>query len=430
MKWPLLILWGSLAGGSGGAATFHCDPVKGGPDGDGSAERPWGRIEEVVAAGRIRFYDAEGRCANPSAPCGPGDTLLLRSGWHGVIHIRRGYNERPITIAAEPGHTPQVGWVEIDEGANWVVRGLAISPSLAPQPLERPPPYLVMLGEHGGEQSHDLVIEDCFVYTALDSSKWGAAEWLHAANGIWLGRRGRGHAARNNYVLNTRFGIALCAPGCVAEGNVVANFSADGIRITRDEQAARFNVVKNVFVSARDGDPNHDDGIQAFLFNVGRGTLRKAVVEGNIILERETDGLPLPNSLQGIGFFDGPLVEFVVRDNVVGVTAYHGITLGDARDCLIEGNTCYGANPTAGRPWIMVGRKRRDPVGNTVRNNWAPAFHLKDDAQVKAENNRKATHAIFAQRLEALADRINKLYGAVHPVARRPRLEPRRKRGG
>jgi len=30
----------------------------------------------------------------------------------------------------------------------------------------------------------------------------------------------------------------------VAEGNVVANFSADGIRVTRDGQTVQYNVIK------------------------------------------------------------------------------------------------------------------------------------------------------------------------------------------
>lgn len=85
--------------------------------------------------------------SNPTAPVKPGDILLLRSGWHGVIRLSGGYNESPITIAADPGHTPQVGWVEIGEGRNWRAKGLTVSPSLSPVPLDRPPRHLVMLGE-------------------------------------------------------------------------------------------------------------------------------------------------------------------------------------------------------------------------------------------------------------------------------------------
>ncbi len=217
------------------AATYYCDPIKGSMQGDGSAEHPWRTIEEVTRAKLIQLCDQQGKPANPNAPVKPGDTVLLRSGWHGALSIARGYNQRSITIAAAPGQAPQVGWVEIGEGKNWIVRGLTVSPSLAPAPLAKVPHELVSLGESGGEDSADLVVEDCFVYSVLETTNWTGKDWVEKpASGIWLGRHGKHHVARNNYVLNTRFGIQLCAPDCVAEGNVVANFSADGMRATRD----------------------------------------------------------------------------------------------------------------------------------------------------------------------------------------------------
>jgi len=75
-----LLLLGSLAH----ATTFYCDPIHGSPGGDGSGERPWGPIEQVLQARLIQFRDRAGQPANPEAPVKPGDTLLLRSGWHGI----------------------------------------------------------------------------------------------------------------------------------------------------------------------------------------------------------------------------------------------------------------------------------------------------------------------------------------------------------
>lgn len=424
-------------------ATFRCDPVKGDPAGDGSAERPWRTIAEVISARLIRLADADGRVIDPTAPVQPGDTVLLRSGWHGVLRIPRGYNDRPITIAAEEGHRPQVGWIEIGEGRNWVVRGLTVSPSLSPVPLERPPRRLVVLGERGGDRggegSSGLVIEDCFVYSVLDASAWTAKDWIEeASSGIWLGRHGRAHVARNNYVLNTRFGIELCAPECLCEGNVVSGFSADGIRATRDGQVVRHNVIKNNHVGAKDGDDNHDDGIQVFLFNVGTGTVRGLTISGNIIIAREKDGLPFPNPLQGIGCFDGPLVGFKVEGNVVWVNHWHGVSLYDAQGCTIANNVCYGrrGDGTISRemrpgrrgagepqPWVMLGQKRNAARGNTVRNNLAHSYDLRADAEVTAEDNLPVSAASFEQRLDALRASIDAEFGRVHPTARLPRLE-------
>ena len=404
---------------------FYCDPINGNMQSDGSAEHPWRTIEEVIEAGLIQLCDRQGKPANPNAPVRPGDTVLLRSGWHGVLSISTGYNQQPITIAAAPGQAPQVGWVEIGGGQNWIVRGLIVSPSLAPIPLARVPHELVSLGERGGEDSADLVVEDCFVFSVLDTTNWTGKDWVEKpASGIWLGRHGKHHVARNNYVLNTRFGIQLCAPDCVAEGNVVANFSADGMRATRDGQVLQYNVIKNNFVGSRDGDDNHDDGIQVFLFNVGTGTVRDVTLRGNIIIARETDGLPLLNPLQGIGCFDGPLVHFLVEDNVVCVNHYHGISLYDAQYCTIQDNICFSRWADRARPWIMLGQKKNQAGGNTVRDNLAHSYNFKADAQVKAERNEEVTRATFHQKLSALRSLIDAKFGALHPTAKRPRLEP------
>ncbi len=406
-------------------ASFYCDPATGSPQGDGSAARPWRTIEEVLQARLIQLCDRRGKPANPDAPVKPGDTVLLRSGWHGVIRIANGYNEQPITIAADRGHTPQVGWIEIGEGRKWRVKGLTVSPSLAPVAGGRAPRELVTLGERGGEESAELVVEDCFVYSVLDTRAWTGKDWVEKpASGIWLGRHGKAHVARNNYVLNTRFGINLCAPDCLAEGNVVANFSADGIRVTRDGQIVQYNVIKNNFVGARDGDNNHDDGIQVFLFNVGTGTVRDVTLRGNLIIARETDGLPFPNPLQGIGCFDGPLVHFLVESNVVCVNHYHGVSLYDAQGCTVQDNACFSRWPDRARPWVMLGQKKKQALGNTVRNNLAHSFNFKADAEVKAGNNRAGTEAEFQQKKLELAALIDAKFGKQHPVAQRFRLEP------
>lgn len=405
-------------------ATFYCDPANGSVKGDGSAKHPWGTVEEVVRAGLIEVLDQQGKSGNPDAPVKSGDTVLLRSGWHGILRINGGYNDRPITIAAAPGERPELGWIDIGQGRNWILRGLVVSPSLAPSPLGSVPHSLVMLGERGDEQNAGLVVEDCFIYSQLDTTGWTGKDWVEKpSSGIWLGRNGKRHVARNNYVLNTRFGIQLCAPESVAEGNVVDSFSADGMRLTRDGQVAQYNIIKNNFVSARDGDENHDDGIQVFLFNAGTGTVRDITLRGNIIMARERDGLPFPNGLQGIGCFDGPLVGFLVERNVVVVNHYHGISLYDAQGCTIQDNTCFSRWPSRGRPWVMLGQKKNQAAGNTVRNNFAHSFDFKADRAVQAQNNEVVTEAVFNPSMAALVKSIKTKFGQTHVAAKRARLQ-------
>jgi hypothetical protein len=395
---------------------------------DGSTERPWRTLEEVLAAKRVQLCGPDGKPSNPDAPVRPGDTVLLRSGYHGEIRIASGYNDRFVTLAADKGHAPQAGLVEIGEGRRWIVRGLTVSPSLAPAPPARPPDSLVVLGERGGEESAELVVEDCFVYSVRDASAWTARDWIHKpASGIWLGRYGKGHVARNNYVLNTRFGINLCAPDVLCEGNVVANFSADGIRVTRDGQTVQYNVVKDVYVSDKDGDDNHDDGIQAFLFNKGTGTLRGVTVRGNLIVNHEDPRQPFPNDMQGIGFFDGPLVDFLVEKNVVWTDHWHGVSVYDGQGCRILDNACFAQTKRGGaKPWVMLGQKQKLARGNTVKNNMAHSFDFRADASVVQENNVTVKAEAFYQRLAELEAFIGAKFGKIHPVAKLPRLEMKR----
>ena len=165
---------------------FYCDPAKGSLGGDGSSARPWRTIEEVRAARLIELREAGGTSVNPDAPVKPGATVFLRSGWHGILRVPKGYNDQFITICADAAHTPQVGRIEIGEGRKWLVKGLTVSPALAPVPLARlPTRHMVVLGERGGEQSAELIVEDCFIYSVLDTAGWTAKDWVDKPAAAW-----------------------------------------------------------------------------------------------------------------------------------------------------------------------------------------------------------------------------------------------------
>lgn len=388
----------------GRAATYHSDPVAGRAAGDGSADAPWPALRDLVASGKLGKLQG-------------GDTLLLRGGNHGDVRIS-GENAEFITIAGAPGESPQLSRLEISSGSKWRVKGLTITPSIASTPYKG---SIVTLAEKGA--GTDIVLEDCFLYTELDSTRWTAGQWMKAQNGIFSGRHGVNLTIRNNYVMNTRFGISLCSPDSLCEGNVVANFSGDGIRITRDKITVQYNVVKNCFVGAADGDPNHDDLMQCFLFNKGTGTLREQTIRGNILIGYEDAGQPLRHDPQAIGFFDGPLVDFLVEKNVIMTNHYHGISLYDAVNCRILDNAVRAISEQKMRPWIMLGTKNKGGAsGNTVKNNMARSFNLKADPTVVAENNIPVNLPAFDIRLKQQSDEINRKFGEFHPVAKFPRV--------
>jgi hypothetical protein len=71
----------------------------------------------------------------------------------------------------------------------------------------------------------------------------------------------------------------------------------------------------------------------------------------------------------------------------------------------------------------MLGQKKNQASGNTVRNNYACSFSFKADAQVTAENNQNVTAEIFNRRLSEMAGVIDSKFGHMHPVAQRARVE-------
>jgi len=107
------------------AATYYSDPAAGTAAGDGSAEAPWPKLQEVVSGGKLARLQG-------------GDTLLLRSGNHGDVKLS-GDNATVVTICAGAGQHPQLSRLVITKGTNWRVKGLTISPSFASTPYCIPP---------------------------------------------------------------------------------------------------------------------------------------------------------------------------------------------------------------------------------------------------------------------------------------------------
>ena len=73
-----------LASAARGAQTFYVDPENGSMNNDGSAAAPWRTLAEVVASKLVRIKG--------------GDTILLRSGYHGEVQLSGAYNDEVVTV--------------------------------------------------------------------------------------------------------------------------------------------------------------------------------------------------------------------------------------------------------------------------------------------------------------------------------------------
>lgn len=379
------------------AADFYVDPVNGSPGGNGSAGSPWRTLEEVVAADLIQTRDWESLpyqpgldlvVVNPGAPVHAGDTIWLRSGYHGELFVQGAYNAAPITIAAAPGQLPRLGGVVLSAAQNWILRGLSISPSHAPGPLTQG--TIAFVENHGYRgPSWDIEIDHCDLFTVDDASAWGANEWVNvASSGFRID--GDRVVVRDNRVRNVRFGISVSGEDARIRFNVIDGFSADGLRGLGDGGRFEYNVVKNALVGAP-ADSNHDDGFQSWSVGpggVGTGEVRDVVLRGNRIVNNENPNHPLHATLQGIGCFDGLFVNWIVENNVVITDHWHGISLYGAIGGRIVNNTVIDLNSVSpGPPWIMLNSSNGTPSQNVlVRNNLATDYSISGTGIVQDHN--------------------------------------------
>ncbi|KAG1649129.1 hypothetical protein GQR58_029279 [Nymphon striatum] len=122
------------------------------------------------------------------------------------------------------------------------------------------------------------------------------------------------------------------------------------------------------------------DGFQSWSpkNNGADSTISNVVIEENQFWEWKGPEAPtLPCRLQGIGLFDGFYKDFRIRNNLVVVSHYHGISIYGAINSVIANNTVVRPQGQPGKsPWISVQtHKRGDPSKNTrVFNNVAMSY--------------------------------------------------------
>jgi len=401
MSSPIRTLTLLLATLALGAAEYVADPAVA-SGGAGTKASPWPGLETCISEGRL-------------AKLQPGDTLYLLAGNHGAAEIR-GVNADFITIAGAPGQDVRLSRLSLDDAAKWRIKDLRISPTFG-RPYEG---TIVAFGDRG-ETSGEIVIEGCEVFAIDNHAGLNVKAWMALNSGILMGRHAKGSAVRDCYIRNTRFALSMSAYGGIADGNIIENYSADGIRMTRDDQVCTANVIKGAFASMEDGDPNHDDAIQCFLHNKGTGTMRNLTVRGNLLLGHAPGAEPLAANNQGIGFFDGPLVGFRVEGNVVMVSHWHGVSLFDAQGCTIADNVTYSTFGGKLQPWVMLGSKLKQAKDNVVTGNFANSFKL-DQPGTKAERNETVSEAIYRKALADLSAKLYESFGQYHRVSKRHRI--------
>lgn len=341
---------------------YYCDPVNGNMINEGSLESPWSSLANVFTEGKT--FSA-------------GDTIFLMTGDHGEPDITT-QNDGYVVITPLQDENPVLVTLDLDGASYWKLIGLTINPEkLFPNqnvPLEHPVYPIdenTMLRIDG---CSNLLIEGCSAYSYADITGWTKDDWNSKA---WNGIRTSG--TNNNVTItechfkNVNFGGLLSgsSTNVFFENSTIENFCGDGIQTGSNYIVIQYNTIKNCYKV----NGNHDDLLQVY-----RGsTVYGIKIIGNKLFNYSDPNQPLLGAAQGIGCFDGMLVDLIIENNLVVTDTYHGITLMGATDCYIVNNTVLDVNnSTPGPAWIMVAPHKdgRISTGNVIRNNICSTLDL------------------------------------------------------
>ncbi|MBW8041256.1 MAG: PASTA domain-containing protein [Planctomycetes bacterium] len=388
------------------AETFYVDPINGNMSNDGSYDYPWETLQAVFGNELIetRVYETLPPgpntpfvIKNAGAPVKAGDTILLRSGYHGGVNYKGAFNSDYITIAAQEGHTPYLKRIRLISVSKWILRGLTVSPEPASKNERLKKQVLIFVGtDKLFGASDDIIIENNNLFSVEDSTPWTTFDlskdgsvnlkdfailalywqdnqceqsdscagsdfdnsgivnsadlaifsnnWLDDWNtlscrGIQL--HSSNSIVRNNTLKNVDFGIVAAGDNMIVEHNEIENIAGDGIVGSADNLTIQYNTIKNFYqVNA-----NHDDMIQFHRGSDKTTPIYNAVIRGNFVASvdvGQTNPL-LKVQTQGINAFenDCPYIGWLVENNVVITQHGNAITLGGAQDSIIVNNIIF-----------------------------------------------------------------------------------------
>lgn len=360
----LLVLW--LGAGAAVARDFYVVP-KAEADAaraDGSIETPFPTVWAALRSGKISG----------------GDRIVLRDGTHGAIKTVNASYDPPVQIVAENAGQAHAELITVQGGNGLQFSGISVWPSTG----GGKPGNLVNTDKSARDIHFDAMDIRGHPDAPAAYMGWSKDEWLALrANGARLD--GPDNHFTNSKITGVLFGITTTGDRTVVTGNRVEGFGGDAMRGMGDASVFAGNRVENC-VKISD---NHDDGFQSWATKrdaQGRKTVTGLVIEGNAIFEwTGQPGHPLRCKLQGIGLFDGIYRDFTIRNNLIVISAYHGIALYGGHDSRIVNNTVVNVDGAAeGHPWILLRDNRNGwESGETlVSNNVAMAYKgIKDAAR-------------------------------------------------
>jgi len=338
------------------ATEYYVAPLGTAPSGtpDGSETHPWLSIGDAISSGTVVG----------------GDTLLLLDGDFGILKISGESFDTPIIIQSLNGKLAHFERINIGRNVgNLTFKNLSIWLSNAANADSE------MVYSH--PSSSNITLENLVIRGAGKNSQnylsWGLGAWANIPNGIRLS--GANSIVRNNSLTAVGAGITTTGNDALVVGNTIEGYAADGMRGFGERSIFRGNKLLNCMEVSN----NHDDGFQSWApKGVANASVKGLVIEGNSFIEWAADeNHPLRCEEQGIGLFDGFYENLTIRNNLVSVSQFHGISVYGGRNVVIVNNTVVNNRGIVGKaPWIGVfNHKDGTPSENVlVANNVAMKF--------------------------------------------------------
>lgn len=204
-----------------------------------------------------------------------------------------------------------------------------------------------------------------------DYSGWTAQDWENnAGRGVFVD--GNNAVIENNTLHGVNMGIIVnhYAYNANVLNNTIDGLAGDGGRPLGDYATFEGNIFKNF----RNVNGNHDDCIQSFSKTggvIGAGSVDGVQIRGNLCIASEDQKDPLYSTPQGYASFNGEMKDWVIEDNILVSSAYHGIALGDASGTIIRNNTILDDNPLVNGEdtvWIRIDANSSG-VPNLIEDN-------------------------------------------------------------
>jgi len=341
---------------------YYCDPVSGSMSNEGSLESPWASLQAVFTAQKL--FKA-------------GDTIHLLSGYHGEPSINA-ENTDYVYIKPASGASPRLSKISFGgNSAYWNLSGVTVSRSFASV-------YSIdTMVSLGGKY---IVVDDCDIYSVDDISSWGISDWLaYGATGVNI--NGTYCLLKDSTVRNIRWGVFMNGDYSVMSGCRILHFSGDGAR-----PLGNYTVIEDTLIAdSYKVDDNHDDAIQSYTDGpggIGSGVIKGVILRRNTIIETTDLNRPLQGALQGIGLFGGFYDDWIVENNVVLVSAFHGIAFYGARNCKIINNTVINQFGNS-RVWIRIEANGAfgGGSGNLIANNLTREIYSTSASYATIRNN-------------------------------------------